>query len=353
MYVTTSVDTVGVHFTVQPRRKVNRLQVVLGLSRAGADDSGPFERTGRSRLARTWPVRGRSLQVGWRDDGADKSRFGFTYGEPLAFGTPLDMELSLDHEVQREVYTRFRLDNSWLLPVVDLWGVEVGFGWDRSTFPVGDLASTRRWRARVAVQHRRGDRTRDGWHGVFAVETARRTGELRTADEDSQTTTAVTSSLGEAVSQRIFEVDVDGEVWLARSWSLFGRAAFRELSGDEQDVPLVRAVPLRWCDVATRSSGGCFPRYARGLGGPSNCASDGRIAPVFTPSTTWAIFNFRPSIRRPKTLNDARGPPAGPGDSGSVCWLGPAPATFRLAIGFPGSVDFETAMLHVSLLETF
>ena len=130
-YLTSASDTVGIHFPVTPRRKMNRLQVVLGLSRredgSGSRLSGEVD-LNLPNMAGT----GRKLQVGWRDDGEQKSRFGFSYLEPLAFGTPLDTGLALDNEVQRDVYTRFRLDNVWRLPVVSLWGVELGIGWDLS-----------------------------------------------------------------------------------------------------------------------------------------------------------------------------------------------------------------------------
>jgi hypothetical protein len=124
VYLTSAPDSVGIHFPVVPRRKVNRLQVVLGLSRQ--------EESGGSRISGQVDLRlpnmggsGRSLQVGWRDDGINKSRFGFSYLEPLAFGTPLDMELALDQEIQKDDYTRIRLDNRWRLPVVALLGIEL------------------------------------------------------------------------------------------------------------------------------------------------------------------------------------------------------------------------------------
>ncbi len=184
VYLTSSEDTVGIHFPVAERRKVNRFQVVLGLSRKpdepGSHLSGEVDLQ-LPNMAGT----GRSLGIGWRDDGDRKSWFGFSYEEPLAFGTPLDTEIILDNEVLTDSYTRLRLDNRWRIPVVALWGVEFGFGWDRSTYPTGSLAHTSRLRGRGAVLHNRGDRSRSGWSGLFALETAYRSSGLRIEDETS------------------------------------------------------------------------------------------------------------------------------------------------------------------------
>ena len=210
VHLTAALDTVGVHLPVVARRKINRAQVILGLSRP-AGGRHPGQRRGGSGSAQPG---GHGPCPGGRLAGRRQgtNRFGFPYLEPLAFGTPLDTDLALDNEVLQDVYTRFRLDNRWRLPVVDLWGLEVGIGWDRSTYPIGSLERTTRMRARGAVLHRRGDRTRSGWEGIFAVETAWRSATLRA---DTTGGLAPPAELGEATNQRIFEVDASGELWVS------------------------------------------------------------------------------------------------------------------------------------------
>ena len=348
VYLTSAGDTVGIHIPVVPRRNINRLQVVLGLSR-GEDGSG-------SRLSGEVDLRlpnmagtGRSLQIGWRDDGLQRSRFGFSYLEPLAFGTPLDMGLALDNEVEEESYTRFRLDNVWRLPVVALWGIELGVGWDRVTYPTGSLERSSRVRARGAVLHRRGDRTRSGWEGLFAIETAWRSAALR-PEEESETQT--TSQLGEAVVQRIFEVDSSGELWLSRTLSLGARASFRQLTGGDPDVPL--SEQFRFGGAASLRG------YREGEfhGSVAAWASVEALIGRAGGSRLYTFydlgyFEFRtldPLAANPDDLLQIRGWPRGYG----LGILAVTPAgDISLAVGFPGTVDFDQAKLHITLLETF
>jgi len=75
----------------------------------------------------------------------------------LAFGTPLDLEGSLAHEVATDLYTRVSADLRARLGVVAAWGLELGLGWDRGTFPAGTWERTSRVRARAAFLRRRAD----------------------------------------------------------------------------------------------------------------------------------------------------------------------------------------------------
>jgi len=348
VYLTSAGDTVGVHFPVVARRKVNRLQVVLGLSR-NEDGSG-------SRVSGEVDLRlpnmagtGRKLQVGWRDDGDKRSRFGFSYLEPLAFGTPLDMGLSLDNEVEKDSYTRFRLENVWRLSVVALWGVEMGVGWDRATFPLGSLERTSRIRARGAVLHHRGDRTRSGWEGLFALETAWRSATLRSADESDVPSTA---QLAEAVTQRIFEGDWAGEWWLGRTLSLAGRASFRQLTGGDQLVPLSEqfrfggAASLRgYREDEFHGSLASWGSIEARIGRPG-----GSRLYTFYDLGYFEFWTLDPLTADPADLLRISDWPRGYG----LGILATTPAgDISLAVGFPGTVDFDQAKLHVTLLESF
>ena len=348
VYPTTQVDTVGIHFPITPRRKVNSLQVVLGLSRR--QDDTPSRLSGEVSLRLpNMAGSGRNLGVNWRDDGNGKSRFGFDFLEPLAFGTPLDMQWELDSEVQEDSHTRFRLENRWQLPVVALWGVELGVGWDRSTYPTGILESSSRTRARGAFLHRRGDRTRSGWSGSFALETAWRSGRVR-PEEDTGLTAG--PQLGEAQTQRIYEVDLAGEVWLSRNWSVASRASFRQLDSLEDIVPL--GEQFRFGGAATVRG------YREDEFNGSDAAWGGLELRVGAPLgsrlyTFYDVGYFGFSAREIMLSGEERvvrkkGWPRGYG----LGLLARTPGgDISLAIGFPGTVDFDVAKLHVTLLESF
>lgn len=348
VYLTASHDTVGIHFPVVPRRKVNRFQVVLGLSRR--EEGQPGRLSGDvaldlPNLAGT----GRHLTAGWRDDGVDKSWFGLSFREPLAFGTPLDMDLILDNEAQTDSYTRIRLDNRWRIPVVSLWGVEGGIGWDRTTFTSGSLANTSRLRGRGALLRHRGDRTRSGWSGVFALETAHRASVLKA---DSQGDGSSNPGLGEDVTQRIVSGDLAGEIYLGSSFSIFARGSFRQLSGKEKEAPLSEQFNF----------GG-----ASSLRGYRENEFHGTTAWW----TGWEARIGRLGASRLYTFYDLgyfefSAAVAGGTDPGARTlkkgWargygLGLLARTtggdISLAIGFPGTVDFNRAKLHVTLLESF
>jgi outer membrane protein insertion porin family len=347
VYVTAAVDTVGVELPIIPRRKANRLQVILGLSRredGGSRLSGQVD-LDLPNLAGT----GRALNVGWRDDGDRTSRFGFRYLEPLAFGTPLDTDIALDSEVQRDAYTRFRLENRWRLPVVALWGVEVGAGWDRSTYPTGSLERTSRIRVRGALYHRRGDRSRSGWEGVFAVEEAWRSATTRT-----DTTGALGSSntLGVASTQRIFEVDVAGELWIGSGLSLFGRGSFRELAGPDGEVPLAEQFRFGGANSLRGYREDEFHGSRAAWGAVELRVGSARGSRLYTfYDLGYFAFETRdPTAADPGRRSLQQGWPRG---YGLGIFARTPGGDLSLAVGFPGTVDFDLAKLHVTLLESF
>lgn len=50
----------------------------------------------------------RAVSLSWQSRGRGLTDFGARYAEPLAFGTPLRIELALQQQVQDTIYTRFR-----------------------------------------------------------------------------------------------------------------------------------------------------------------------------------------------------------------------------------------------------
>ncbi len=348
VYLTSDKDTVGVHFPVTERRKINRFQVVLGLSRKQEGEPSRVSGEVDLRLPNMAGT-GRRLGIGWRDDGKEKSWFGFSYLEPLAFGTPLDTEFILDNEVQSGSHTRFRLDNRWRIPVVALWGAELGVGWDRSTFPTGTLVHSSRLRGRGGILHHRGDRSRSGWSGLFSLETAYRSSTLRPEDDQTE---APSPQLGEALTQRIFSGDLSGEWWVTQTISFFNRASYRQISGGDAEVPLSEQF---------RFGGAATLRGYREDEFHGTAASWGSLeVRIGRPGgsrlyTFYDLGYFEFSVLDP--LGDdpdhrslKKGWPRGYG----LGILARTPGgDISLAIGFPGTVDFEQAKLHVTLLESF
>ncbi|MFH1842364.1 MAG: BamA/TamA family outer membrane protein [bacterium] len=347
IFRTASRDTVDVHWPVTRRRKANRLAVVLGLSQRQEGESSRI--SGQvDLLLPNLADTGRRLQGAWSDNGTDRTHLGFGFLEPLAFGTPLDAELELDNEVVTDSYTRFRLDGRFQLPVVASWGIEVGVGWDRSTFPTGYLERTSRVRGRGAFLHRRGDLTRSGWTGLFAVETARRQATTR------RDTTATTNSsqLGRVELQRLLEFDLEGELWLRPVWSVAVRCAYRNVSGEGVEIPL--AEQYRFGGARTvrgyredefRGESILFGSLELRIGR----AGRSRLYTFFD----MGYFQFSASAPLPED------PEHREDRDGSVRGFGLGLQTstpggdISLAIGFPGSVNFDDAKLHVSLLEAF
>jgi hypothetical protein len=352
VHVTSARDTVGILWRVEPLDRPNRLGVVLGLSQqeeGGSRLSGQVDLE-LPNLAGT----GRSLRAGWSDDGQQRATFGFEYHEPLVLGSPLDTDLALRSEVQQDVYNRFTVTSNWQLPVVAFWGLEAGVGWDRTTYPAGDLERSRRLRGRLAVLHARGDRTRSGWSGTFAVETARRRTTLRGEAAGEADGDAATDDLGREDTQRLLEVDLAGELWLRRALSLAARASFRQLETDARPAPL---------DELYRFGGATTLRGYREDQFRGETAAWGGVEvrlgrPLRARVYTFLDVGYFERSRREETVADgAEAPVTTTSDTRVGFGLGlltaAAAGRLNLAVGFPGDVDFATAKLHVSLLGSF
>ncbi len=348
VHLTTAADTVGILWLVEPQRKANRLSVVLGLSQR---DEGGARLSGQVDLELpNLAGSGRSLRAGWRDDGLARSLFGFRYLEPLVMGTPLDTDIALSSEVVTEAYTLFQASNRWRLPLVSFWGLELGVGWDRTTYPAGELQGARRLRGRAAVLRQRGDRARSGWSGSFAVETARRSAFLRAAADDAQGATGG-GQLGKLEHQRLLEIDLDGEAWLRTELSVAARASFRQIDADTRPSPLPELY---------RFGGAASLRGYREDEFLGERAAWGGLEVRFGRARRSRVYTFVDVgyfERIVRAAADAGGGLATSSGTRSGFGLGlltlAAPGQINLAVGFPGAVSFESAMLHVSLVGSF
>jgi hypothetical protein len=346
VYLTSSRDTVGVHWPVAPVVRPNRVQVVLGLSRR---QDGATELSGQVdlRLPNLGGT-GRRLAASWSNDGRSRSHLGFSYLEPLALGTPFDAEGSVDNEVVQDAYSRFRLDGRLFLPVVAAWGLELGLGWDRSTFPAGELARASRWRARGAFVHRRLDPLRSGWSGLFALETV-----LRQATARADTAALDLESTGRSDRERLLEVDVSGELWLGGATSMAGRASLREVIAEGGAViPLSEQYNFGGAQTVRGYREDEFRGERVAYGGVELRLGRPGGARVYT-FLDLGYFEF--SVPEPLPQSPSRRVQR----DGTVHGFGLGLRTgapggdISLAVGFPGHVDFDSAKLHVSLLGAF
>lgn len=345
IYLTSSPDTVGIHFPVVPRRKVNRVQAVLGVSRSST--SGPSRISGQVDLdLPNMAGTGRGLQAGWRDDGAGMSRFGFQYREPLVLGSPLDMQAGLGSEIRKGVYTRFEVDGEWELPVVALWGLGLELGWDRSTYPTGTLERSSRSRTGGFLLHKRGNRDQSGWAGRFGITSA--WGSDRSRIDQGDTTSV--ARLGTSTSVKIYSMDFSGELRLGATLGLAGRIAYREQTGGREVVPLGEQFWFGGANTLRGYNEREFHGSRTAWGGVELRIGRVRSSRVYT---FWDLGYFEFRSEDPTSPGDtirSRGYPRGYG-------LGLLARTrggdLSLAVGFPGTVDFDLAKLHVTLLESF
>jgi outer membrane protein assembly factor BamA len=347
VYLTTASDTVGIHWPVIPRERPNRLSVVLGFSQGSDDDASRL--SGQvDLLLPDLAGTGRRLNLVWSDDGRERSHFGFGYLEPFALGTPLDAELIIDHEVLTGQYTKFRIDTRGQLPVVAAWGIEVGLGWDRTTFPQGSIESTRRLRARGAFLHRRIDPAKSGWSGVFAVEAANRQATAR-VDTNMVGSSPATGSQDR---QRIFEADLDGEIWLGRFVSLASRATFREVSGLSGPIPLAEQYWFGGAKTVRGYRENEFHGERIAYGSLEMRVGKFGGARLYT-FYDLGYFDFSalaPTEMNPEQRVERRGTVRGFGTGLQTRMPG---GVISLAVGFPGKVNYDEAKLHVSLLGIF
>jgi outer membrane protein insertion porin family len=330
LYLAGGPDTVGVVWRVTETPRQNRLAVMLGLSRREAQGGSRLSGAVDLRLPNL-AGRGRAFTLGWNDDGAQRSHFGFSYLEPLAFGTPLDVQGTLDSEVQRDAYTRLRLDGVLRLPVVSLWWVELGVGWDRTTYPASDVARTTRRRLRGALGHRRGDEGRSGWSALFALESAQRATSLRAE--------AAPTQLGQDASQKLIESDLGGEIWLNPTLSLSGRTSLRQIESDAQPVPLSEQYRFGGATTVRGYREDEFHGETVVYGGAELRLGRVHRSRVYTFLDS-GYFSFAGTSGRATGYGLGIMARSGLGE-------------INLAVGFPGTVEFTTAKLHVSLLGTF
>ncbi|NCQ34640.1 BamA/TamA family outer membrane protein [bacterium] len=345
IYLTSSPDTVGIHFPVVPRRKVNRVQAVLGVSRSST--SGPSRISGQVDLdLPNMAGTGRGLQAGWRDDGAGMSRIGFQYREPLVLGSPLDMQAGLGSEIRKGVYTRFEADGAWELPVVALWGLGLELGWDRSTYPTGTLERTSRSRAGGFLLHRRGNRDLSGWSGRFGITSAWGS-DLSRIDQGDATSVA---RLGTSTTVRIYSMDFAGELRLGAALGLAGRISYREQTGGREVVPLGEQFWFGGANTLRGYNEREFHGSRAAWGGVELRVGSVRSSRVYT---FWDLGYFEFRSEDPTSPGDTFGSRGYPRGYGLGLLARTRGGDLSLAVGFPGTVDFDLAKLHVTLLESF
>jgi len=342
VFVPAAPGSVGVHWSVTPRPRPNRMALMLGLSRPDGDQGTRLSGQADLLLGNIAGT-GRRLELAWSDNGLDRSHFGFGWLEPLVAGTPLDVAVALDQEIVDDVHSRLRLDADLSLPLRADWSVELGVGRDRGTYPVGQWIRSHRWRTKGALRHRRLDRYRSGWDGLFVVESARRSAEARPEQEGGSV------PILQEERQTLVRMDADGEIMLRRALAIGVRGSYAGVSGDAEVVPLVEQYRLG----GARSLRGYREDQFHGEQTAALSLEMRLGVPGRSRVYTFLDLGYvRQSRRDPATdtvvtsTDHLRGFGLGietKGVGGDV----------SLAVGFPGSLGFDEAKLHVSLQQTF
>jgi hemolysin activation/secretion protein len=193
------------------------------------------------------------------------------------------------------------------------------------------------------ILHRRGDRARSGWEGAFAVESAWRSAQAREGE-------AGAASLAAAVRQRLLSGDAAAEVWLGRRAAVAARLAVRQLNGAEREAPLSEHFRFGGAATVRGYTEGEFHGVEAAWASLEWRLGSPRGSRLYT---FWDVgyFEFWTAAGTPDAVVEPRrGWPRGYGLGLQVRSPG---GDLSLAIGFPGTVDFDLAKLHVTLLESF
>ena len=147
-------------------------------------------------------------------------------------------------------------------------------------------------------------------------------------------------------------MDAAGELWVSGGLSLFGRCAFRELSGRRGVVPLSEQFRFGGADTLRGYQEEVFhgTRAAWGAVELRIGEAQGSRLYTFYDLGYFAFTAAEPTPEDPERLVRLEGWPRGWG----LGILARTPGgDLSLAIGFPGTVDFDLAKLHVTLMESF
>jgi outer membrane protein assembly factor BamA len=333
VYKTDNSDSIGVWWEVTPQKKPNRFSAILGWQRAEDQDQGKF--SGQIDLfLGNIAGSGRQLGVDWSDNGDSRSHLKFSYLEPLLFSWPLDGRLAFEHEIADKEYTTFKTDFTIELPLQARWGLEAGLGFDRGTYQSGQWLTSRRNRTVGAVRHYRIDFYESGWEGLFAVEYASRAVTLQ-----PESTLDIV-----AVNQTLLRSEVSGELWLSPNFSIGSGCSWSEVKGNSDTVPLSEQYRLGGAKSVRGYNEDQFHGQRVGT-----ASIELRIGKPYR-SRLYTFYDIGYFSFTDEELIKA---------DGIIKGFGIGLETFSamgdvsLAIGFPESFSFETAKLHVSLLQRF
>lgn len=333
VYKTDDADSVGVWWAAATVSRPNRFSAILGWQRSENDDQGRF--SGQidlflGNIAGT----GRQLGVDWSDNGNSRSHLKVSYLEPLLFSLPLDGKFALEHEIVDQQYTTFKSDFAIELPLQSRWGLEAGLGYDRGTYQSGDWLTSRRVRSIGAVRHYRIDPYKSGWEGLFAVEHASRAVTLQ-----PESTLDIV-----AENQTLLRSSFSGEIWLSSNFSIGSSCSWSEVKGNSTTVPLAEQYRLGGAKSVRGYSEDQFHGERVGTG-----SIELRIGkPYRSRLYTFYDIGYFSFTDSQQLENDGVIKGYGVGIE-TLSAMGEV----SLAIGFPGNFSFETAKLHVSLLQRF
>lgn len=99
----------------------------------------------------------RQFRLAWMDDGRFRRRLDARYMEPAIFASPLDLVASLGQRHEDDRYDTFLVEGATRVPLHSSRTLEIGIGYDRTTFETGSVDEARvrvRRRALAAIELR-------------------------------------------------------------------------------------------------------------------------------------------------------------------------------------------------------
>ena len=155
-----------------------------------------------------------------------------------------------------------------------------------------------------------------------------------------------------SLSQRIISGDLSTEWWVSSTVSIFSRGSYRQLSGGENDVPLSEQFQFGGAATLRGYREDEFHGSQAAWGGLEVRIGKAGGSRLYT-FYDLGYFEFSaldplPGDAEHRSLQ--KGWPRGYG----LGILARTPGgDISLAVGFPGTVDFDLAKLHVTLMESF
>jgi outer membrane protein assembly factor BamA len=282
----------------------------------------------------------RQFGLAWLDDGRSRRRLDLRYLEPVAFSTPFDVALALGQRHEDDLYDSFLADASLRVPLQRAQLIDLGLGFDRTTFVSGSVDEARlrtRRRLLVALQLRR---RRALLRSFF--------GELRSEIQAAWVRESGGGSLAAAPpSQSLLRLGLQGGWQFRPRLALLARSAWQSVESDERVLPLSEQLALGGATTLRGYAEDQFRGERLGFGGVEIELGEPRGGRAY-------VFGDLGWIQSRRELDG--------GIRTSEDWLSGfglglrSPLAFGaidLSLAFAEEIRFETGKLHLKLIQEF